>query len=90
MKVTFFTMILYNSENSICDIRLFCHPLFCHSNVVKQARNKGGHLGHLPPEIFKTLHSNFDIYRNFHKIKMKFYIPNFFKKSSWNFSLSYW
>jgi len=38
MKVTFFTMILYNSENSICDIRLFCHPLFCHSNVVKQAR----------------------------------------------------
>jgi len=41
-----------------------------------QARNQGGgHLGHLPPpEIFKTLHSNFDICRNFERIKMKFYI----------------
>jgi len=26
------------------------------------------------PEIFKTLHSNFDICRNFQRIKMKFYI----------------
>jgi len=34
-KVTFFTMILHNSENSIYDIRPFCRPLFCHSSVVK-------------------------------------------------------
>jgi len=31
----FFTMILYNSENSIRDVRPFCHPLFRHSRVVK-------------------------------------------------------
>ena len=41
-----------------------------------------------PPEIFKTLHSNFDICRNFERIKMKFYIPIIFQKSYWNFSLS--
>jgi len=34
-KVSIFTMILYNSENSIRDIRRFCRPLFCHSSVVK-------------------------------------------------------
>jgi len=34
-KVTFFTMILYNAGNSICVIRLFCRPLFCHNSVVK-------------------------------------------------------
>ena len=34
-KVTFFTMILYNSENSIRNIRSLCRPLFCHSSVVK-------------------------------------------------------
>jgi len=33
--VILFTMILYNSENSIRDIRPFCRPLFCHSSVVK-------------------------------------------------------
>ena len=32
--LSFFTMILYNSENSICDISL-CRPLLCHSSVVK-------------------------------------------------------
>jgi len=31
---TLFTMVLYNSENSICGIRPFSHPLFCHSSVV--------------------------------------------------------
>jgi len=36
-KVTFFTMILHNSKNSIRDIRPFCRPLFCHSRVVKYA-----------------------------------------------------
>jgi len=34
-KVTFFTMILNNSENSIRDVRPFCRPLFSHSSVVK-------------------------------------------------------
>jgi len=34
-KVTLFTTIFYNSENSIRDIRSFCRPLFCHSSVVK-------------------------------------------------------
>jgi len=34
-KVTLFTMIFYNSENSIRDIRPFYHPLFCHSSVMK-------------------------------------------------------
>jgi len=34
-KRSYFTMILYNSENSIRDIRPFCRPLFCHSSVVK-------------------------------------------------------
>jgi len=32
-KVTLFTIILYNSENS--DIRPFCSPLLCHSSVVQ-------------------------------------------------------
>ena len=36
-KVILFIMILYNSEGSICDIRPFCHPLFCHSSVVKSS-----------------------------------------------------
>jgi len=34
-KVTFFTMILCNSENSVRDIRPFCRQLFCHRSVVK-------------------------------------------------------
>jgi len=51
------------------------------SNTVYQARNQGGHLGICPPEIFKTLHSNFDICRNFQRIKMKFFILIVFKKS---------
>jgi len=32
---TLFTLIEYNSENSIRNTRLFCHPLFCHRSVVK-------------------------------------------------------
>jgi len=36
-KLTLFTMIVYNSENSIRNTRPFCHPLFCHSSVVKCA-----------------------------------------------------
>jgi len=34
-KVTLFTMILYNLENSIRSIKPFCRPLFFHSRVVK-------------------------------------------------------
>jgi len=34
-ELTLFTMIVYNSENSIRNTRLFCHPLFCHRSVVK-------------------------------------------------------
>ena len=34
-KVTFFTIILYNSGNNIRDIRSFFRPLFCHESVVK-------------------------------------------------------
>ena len=33
-KVSLFTMILYNSVNSIRD-RSFCQPLFCHDSFVK-------------------------------------------------------
>jgi len=39
-------------------------------------------------ENFKTLHGNFDICRNFQRIKMKFYILTIFKKSYLNFSFS--
>jgi len=47
-----------------------------------KARNQGrGHLGHSPLENFKTLHSNFDICRNFQRIKMKFYTLIIFRKA---------
>jgi len=48
-----------------------------------QARNRGGAFA--TPEIFKTLQSNFDICRNFQRIKMKVYILNIFEKSYLNF-----
>jgi len=34
-ELTLFTMIVYNSENSIGNTRLICHPSFCHRSVVK-------------------------------------------------------
>jgi len=47
-----------------------------------QARHRGGAFeAFAPPENFKTLHSNFDICRNFQRIKIKFYILIIFKKS---------
>ena len=46
-KVSFFTMIRYNSENSITYIRLFCHPVFCHSSVVTSGVFKGRRARHL-------------------------------------------
>ena len=57
------------------------------SHTVTGAKPGGGIC---PTEIFNTLHSNFDICRNFQRIKMKFYNLIIFKKSHWNFSLSYW
>ena len=34
-KINIFTMIFYNSQNSIRDLRPFYRPLFYHSSVVK-------------------------------------------------------
>jgi len=34
-ELTLFTMIVYNSENSIRNTRPFCHPLFCHRCLAK-------------------------------------------------------
>jgi len=34
-ELTLFTMIVYNSENSIRNTRPFCHPLVCRRSVVK-------------------------------------------------------
>ena len=34
-ELALFTMIVYNSENSIHNTRPFCHPLICHRSVVK-------------------------------------------------------
>jgi len=50
------------------------------SITVMGAQSGGGHLGHWSPEIFKTLHSNFTICRNFQKIKIKLHILIIFKK----------
>jgi len=36
-ELTLFTTTVDNSENSIRNTRLFCHPLFCHVSVVKYA-----------------------------------------------------
>jgi len=41
-----------------------------HTPFTPDAQPGGGHLP--PPEIFKTLHSNFDICTNFQIIRMKF------------------
>jgi len=41
----------------------------------------GGIWGIFPPKNFKTLHNNFDICRNFQRIKMKYDILIIFKKS---------
>jgi len=36
-KLTSFTTIVYNWENSIRDVSQFCRPLFSHSSVVRYA-----------------------------------------------------
>jgi len=66
---------------------LFYYQQKVYQDMVKVRR--ATRVGHLcSPEIFKKLHSNFDIRRSFQRLKMKFYIPIIFKKSYWNFSLS--
>ena len=52
------------------------------------AQPGGGIWGNCPPKTFKTLHSRFDICRNFQRINMKFYILINFKISCLNFSLA--
>jgi len=66
-------------------LRKLCAPSSTWRTTHPRRATRGGKF---PPEIFKTLHRNFDIYRNFRRIKMKFYILINFKKSYWNFSLS--
>ena len=67
-KAILFTIILYNSQNYIRDVRPLCRPLFCHSNVVKyihlfysseavvrldyHRRRQWGPKGPCPPPIF--------------------------------------
>jgi len=58
--------------------------------TIRRATGGGAFGAFAPPEIFKILHGNFDINRNFQRIKKKFCILISFKKSYWNFSLSYW
>jgi len=56
---------------------------FCHSTLgmVAGAQAVGAFGAFSIPKIFKTLHSNFDICRNFQRIKMKFHILIIFNKS---------
>jgi len=66
---------------------LYCCSLLRNNNMAtnlqrfisSQTYNQEGHLP--PPELFKTLHSNFDICRNFQIIKLKYCILILFKKS---------
>jgi len=47
-KAIFFTMILYNSQKSIRDIRPFCRPLFCHSSICHSSVKSPPPLNSLP------------------------------------------
>jgi len=50
--------------------------------VIEPGAQPGGAFkAFFPPEIFETLHSNFDIYRNFQIIQLKYCILIIFKKS---------
>jgi len=71
-----------------CSLRVeSLHTLF--PIAVGRHATRGGAFGAFdPPEIFKTLHSNFDICRNFQRLKMKFCILIIFRKPYLNFSLS--
>jgi len=63
--------------------QLLCQCIFICSNVHSRRATREGICP--SPEIFKTFHS---IWRNFQRIKMKFYILIIFKKSYCNISLS--
>jgi len=54
---------------------------------IRRETRGGAFEANAPAKIFKALHSNFDIYKNFQRMKMKFYILIIFKKLYWNFSL---
>ena len=59
--------------------------------LLRAGAQPGGNLEPLPPpEIFKTLQSNFDVSRNFQIIKLKYCVLIILKKSYGNISLSYW
>ena len=86
-KKIFATGTLHNNVFVIDSLTIFTAQII-HSHMywgkicLHQARNQGeGRLGHLPPEIFKTFHSSFDICRSFQMIKMKSCILITFKKS---------
>jgi len=49
-------------------------------NISTRRATRGAFGAFDPPEGFKTLHSNFDIRRNFQGINMKVYILIIFKK----------
>jgi len=57
----------------------------CWKGTNRRATEGGGAFA--PPEIFKAFHSDFDICRNFQRIKMKIFFLIIFKKSYWNFSV---
>jgi len=68
---------------STVHVRLCCGKT---SHIRNRRATRGGSIwGISPPEIFRTLHSNFDICRNFQRIKMKFCILIIFEKSFLNF-----
>jgi len=54
-NATLFTMIFYNSENSIRVIRPFCRQLYCHYSVVTRGGSRVGRLGRsLPLKLTKV------------------------------------
>jgi len=48
-------------------------------SVLYSGAQPGGAVAFAPPEIFKALHSKFDICSNFQRIKIKFYILIIFR-----------
>jgi len=64
---------------------------FCYSLRHSRRATKGGAFGAFSlREIFKTLHRNFDIWRNFQMLKLKFCILIIIKKILLICFLSYW
>ena len=82
--VTYLAIYLIQNLMLKC-LHFFPLPDYYFISECRHVRNKGGTFA--APEIFKTLHSNFDICKNFQRIKMKFYDLIIFKKSYGNSSL---